>query len=54
LPSASVFVALELYLAWYYRAAFRPLFAAKSTRETNTIAPALAPRSSSQNSVEFS
>jgi hypothetical protein len=26
LPMALVFVALELYLAWVYRAAFRPLF----------------------------
>jgi hypothetical protein len=26
LPMASVFVALELYLAWVYRAAYRPLF----------------------------
>ena len=30
LPMAGVFLALELYLAWYYRAAFRPLFVAKA------------------------
>lgn len=29
LPMAAVFLALELYLAWHYRAAFRPLFVAK-------------------------
>lgn len=30
LPMATVFFALELYLAWHYRAAFRPLFVAKA------------------------
>lgn len=30
LPNAIVFVVLELYLAWTYRAAYRPLFAARS------------------------
>jgi hypothetical protein len=29
LPMALVFVALELYLAWAYRAAYRPLFVAR-------------------------
>ena len=29
LPNALVFVGLELYLAWTYRAAFRPLFVAR-------------------------
>ncbi|MDO8543333.1 MAG: DoxX family protein [Opitutaceae bacterium] len=29
LPMAAVFLVLELYLAWHYRAAFRPLFVAK-------------------------
>jgi hypothetical protein len=29
LPMASVFVALELYLAWVYRAAYRPLFVSR-------------------------
>lgn len=29
LPIAGVFLALELYLAWHHRAAFRPLFVAK-------------------------
>lgn len=29
LPMAAVFLALELYLAWHHRAAFRPLFVAK-------------------------
>ena len=29
LPMAAVFLTLELYLAWHYRAAFRPLFMAK-------------------------
>ncbi len=31
LPMAAVFLALELYLAWVYRAAYRPLLAAKAT-----------------------
>jgi hypothetical protein len=31
LPMAAVFLALELYLAWVYRAAYRPLLAAKFT-----------------------
>jgi len=31
LPMAIVFLALELYLAWTYRAAFRPLLTAKPT-----------------------
>ena len=31
LPMASVFAALELYLAWSYRAAFRPMLAARVT-----------------------
>lgn len=30
LPMACVFLALELYLAWYYRAAFRSLFVTKA------------------------
>ena len=30
LPMALVFVALELYLAWVYRKAYRPLFEAKA------------------------
>jgi hypothetical protein len=29
LPMAAVFLALELYLAWAYRAAFRPMLAAR-------------------------
>lgn len=29
LPMAVVFLALELYLAWAYRAAFRPMLAAR-------------------------
>ncbi|HEY9249715.1 MAG TPA: DoxX family protein, partial [Rariglobus sp.] len=29
LPVAGVFLAFELYLAWAYRAAFRPMLAAK-------------------------
>lgn len=29
LPMAAVFLALELYLAWTYRAAYRPMLAAK-------------------------
>ena len=29
LPMVGVFLLLELYLAWHYRAAFRPLFVAK-------------------------
>lgn len=29
LPMALVFLALELFLAWHYRAAYRPLFIAK-------------------------
>jgi uncharacterized membrane protein YphA (DoxX/SURF4 family) len=31
LPMAGVFLALELYLAWAYRAAFRPLLTARAT-----------------------
>ncbi|MDF3056041.1 MAG: DoxX family protein [Rariglobus sp.] len=31
LPVACVFLALELYLAWAYRAAFRPMLAARVT-----------------------
>jgi hypothetical protein len=31
LPMAAVFLALELYLAWSYRAAFRPMLAARVT-----------------------
>jgi hypothetical protein len=31
LPIAMVFLALELYLAWAYRAAFRPMLAARVT-----------------------
>jgi uncharacterized membrane protein YphA (DoxX/SURF4 family) len=31
LPMAAVFVALELYLAWVYRAAYRPLLTARFT-----------------------
>jgi putative oxidoreductase len=31
LPIALVFLALELYLAWAYRAAFRPMLAARTT-----------------------
>lgn len=31
LPMAIVFLALELYLAWSYRAAYRPMLAAKVT-----------------------
>ncbi|HEV7402349.1 MAG TPA: hypothetical protein VGO11_05460 [Chthoniobacteraceae bacterium] len=31
LPMAGVFLALELYLAWAYRAAFRPMLAAKAS-----------------------
>lgn len=30
LPTAVIFVALELYLAWTYRAAYRPLFVART------------------------
>lgn len=30
LPMAVIFVALELYLAWVYRAAYRPLFVARA------------------------
>ena len=30
LPAAGVFLALELYLAWHYRAAFRPLLGGRS------------------------
>jgi hypothetical protein len=29
LPMAAIFTALELYLAWAYRAAYRPLFASR-------------------------
>jgi uncharacterized membrane protein YphA (DoxX/SURF4 family) len=32
LPMAVIFVALELYLAWVYRAAYRPLFVARAVR----------------------
>lgn len=32
LPMALVFLALELYLAWVYRAAYRPLFVARALR----------------------
>lgn len=32
LPTAAIFVALELYLAWVYRAAYRPLFVARAAR----------------------
>ncbi|MCX6953304.1 MAG: DoxX family protein [Verrucomicrobia bacterium] len=32
LPMAIVFLALELYLAWVYRAAYRPLFVARAPR----------------------
>lgn len=31
LPMALVFLTLELYLAWFYRAAYRPLFVAKAS-----------------------
>ena len=31
LPMAVIFAAVELYLAWAYRAAFRPMLAAKHT-----------------------
>jgi putative oxidoreductase len=34
LPMAGVFLALELYLAWAYRHAFRPMLAAKTTPDT--------------------
>jgi len=33
LPMAAVFVALELYLAWCYRAAYRPMLGAKVRAE---------------------
>lgn len=33
LPMAIVFLALELYLVWVYRAAYRPLFVARASRE---------------------
>lgn len=32
LPMALVFLTLELYLAWVYRSAFRPLFATRAPR----------------------
>ena len=32
LPMAAIFTALELYLAWAYRAAYRPLFIARAVR----------------------
>ena len=31
LPMAGVFLALELYLAWAYRDAFRPMLIARAT-----------------------
>lgn len=33
LPMALVFVALELYLAWVYRPAYRPLFVSRAPRD---------------------
>jgi len=32
LPMALIFLAMELYLAWVYRAAYRPLFVARAPR----------------------